>query len=91
MIPFTDNELKPVINNRIEKIRPKLALDGGDVRFIDVINGKVYVQLLGACIGCAGSGDTLKYGVERDLKLNIHPELQVINVPFGMEDQLNKL
>jgi len=91
MIPFTDNELKPVVSNRIEKIRPKLALDGGDIRFLDVINSKIYVQLMGACVGCSSSGDTLKYGVERDLKLHIHSELQVINVPFGMEEQLHKL
>ena len=91
MIPFTDAELKPVVKNLIDKIQPKLALDGGDIQFLDVLNSKIYVQLLGACVGCANSGDTLKYGVERDIRLNIHPELEVINVPFGMENQLDKL
>jgi len=91
LIPFTDEELKPAVSNIIEKIRPKLALDGGDIRLIDVKNSKVYVQLLGACVGCASSGDTLKYGVERELRLYIHPELEVINVPFGMENQLDHI
>jgi Fe-S cluster biogenesis protein NfuA len=91
MIPFSDDDLKPVVSNLIEKIRPSLALDGGDIKFLDVLNSKVYVQLLGACVGCSSSGDTLKYGVERNLRLNIHPELEVINVPFGMENQLDKL
>ena len=90
-IPFTDEELKPVVKNIIDNIRPKLALDGGDINFIDVLNSKIYVQLLGACVGCPSSGDTLKYGVERELRIQIHPELEVINVPFGMEDKLDKL
>jgi Fe-S cluster biogenesis protein NfuA len=91
MIPFTDEELKPAVSKIIDKVRPKLALDGGNIKFIDVLNAKVYVQLLGACSTCASSGDTLKYGVERELKINIHPDLEVVNVPFGMENQLDKL
>jgi len=91
MIPFTDEELKPAVSNIIDKVRPKLALDGGDIKFLDVLNSKVYVQLLGACVGCSSSGDTLKYGVERELRINIHQDLEVINVPFGMENQLDKL
>jgi Fe-S cluster biogenesis protein NfuA len=91
LIPFSDEELKPVVKDLIEKIRPKLALDGGDIQFLDVLNSKVFVQLLGACVGCSSSGDTLKYGVERDIRMHIHPELEVVNVPFGMENQLDKL
>ncbi|WP_373036766.1 NifU family protein [Sulfurimonas sp.] len=91
MIPFTDEELMNPVQAAIDKIRPSLALDGGDINFITVKNGNVYVQLKGACIGCASSGSTLKYGVERQLKMDIHPELTVINVPIGMENDIDNL
>lgn len=91
MIPFTDEELMNPVKTVIDKVRPSLALDGGDITFITVKNSKVYIQLRGACIGCASSGTTLKYGVERQLKMDIHPELTVINVPFGMENDIDNL
>jgi len=91
MIPFTDEELIQPVKNTIEKLRPSLALDGGDIDFITVKDSKVYVQLKGACIGCASSGNTLKYGVERQLRMDIHPELVVVNVPFGMENNIEDL
>lgn len=91
MIPFTDEELMNPVQVAIDKIRPSLALDGGDIDFITVKNGNVYVQLKGACIGCASSNSTLKYGVERQLKMDIHPELTVINVPVGMENDIDNL
>ena len=91
MIPFTDEELMNPVQVAIDKIRPSLALDGGDIDFITVKNGSVFVQLKGACIGCASSGSTLKYGVERQLKMDIHPELTVVNVPVGMEHDIDNL
>lgn len=91
MIPFTDEELQPAVENVIEKVRPSIKLDGGDIKLIDIKNGAVYVQLQGACVGCASSGTTLKYGVEKQLKEMIHPELTVINVPMGWEDKLDQL
>jgi Fe-S cluster biogenesis protein NfuA len=91
MIPFTDEELMNPVQVAIDKIRPSLALDGGDIDFITVKNGNVYVQLKGACIGCASSGSTLKYGVERQLRMDIHPELTVVNVPVGMENDIDNL
>lgn len=91
MIPFTDEELLDPVKNVIDKVRPSLALDGGDIDFVTIKNGTVYVQLKGACIGCASSGSTLKYGVERQLRMDIHPELSVVNVPFGMENDIDSL
>jgi Fe-S cluster biogenesis protein NfuA len=91
MIPFSDEELIEPVKHVIDKVRPSLALDGGDIDFISVKEGVVYVQLKGACVGCGSSGDTLKYGVERQLRMEIHPELCVMNVPFGMENELDKL
>ena len=91
MIPFTDEELAPAVENVIEKVRPSIKLDGGDIRLIDIRDGKVYVQLQGACVGCASSGTTLKYGVERQMQTLIHPEVTVVNVPLGWEEKLDQL
>ena len=91
MIPFTDEELRPAVENVIEKVRPSIKLDGGDIQLIDIQNGIIYVQLQGACVGCASSGTTLKYGVEKQIRSLIHPELTVINVPAGWEDKLDQL
>lgn len=90
-IPFSDEDLKPAVNNSLNKVRPKLALDGGGIELINIIDGIVYVQLQGGCVGCSSSNQTLKYTVERQLQVDIHPELSVINVPHGMENKLNQL
>lgn len=92
MMPFTDEDLIPPVKNIIEKkIAPMLAQDGGAISLIDVLNGKIYVQLQGACVGCSASGSTLKYVVEKELKTAIHPDLEIINVPQGMENKLEEL
>jgi Fe-S cluster biogenesis protein NfuA len=88
MLPFTDEELLPVVEKSLEKIRPMLALDGGGMQLLAVKNGRVFVQLQGACNGCASSGQTLKYGIERQLRIDIHPQIEVINIAPGMEDTI---
>lgn len=84
MIPFSDDELYPVVENSLEKIRPMLVQDGGDLKLIAIRQGKVFIELQGACHGCAASGQTLKYGIERQLRIDIHPEMEVINLEPGM-------
>ena len=83
MIPFSDEELKPVVLKALEAIQPSLELDGGGVVLLDVKDGKVFVRLKGACVGCASAGQTLKFGIEKKLQLEIHPEIEVVNVPEG--------
>ncbi len=51
----------------IEKLRPYLQHDGGDIEFLYVQDGIVYVHMLGACAGCTMLDDTLKDGVEQIL------------------------
>jgi len=58
----------------LNKIRPALQADGGDVELVDVIDGVVKVRLVGACAGCPMSQLTLSNGVERVLKEEI-PEV----------------
>ncbi len=92
MMPFSDEDLKLPVSTIIQnKIAPMLAQDGGAISLIDIINGKVYVQLQGACVGCSASGSTLKYVVEKELKAAIHPDLIIVNVPQGMENSLEEL
>lgn len=91
MVPFTDKELITPVNEEIDKIRPSLALDGGDIRFITVKNSKVYVQLRGSCVDCDSSPNTIQYAVARQLKINIHPDIEVVNVPQGLEDEIENL
>jgi Fe-S cluster biogenesis protein NfuA len=91
LIPFTDEELEPAVMNVIEKVRPSIQMDGGDIKLIAIKDGKVYVQLQGACVGCSSSGTTLKFGVEKQMRTLIHPEITVVNVPFGYEDKLEQL
>ena len=90
-IPFSNEELKVAVSGVIEELRPMLQMDGGDVSLIDVRKPVVYVQLQGGCVGCASAGATLKYGIEKALKEKIHPDLVVMNVPYGFEDKLDEL
>jgi len=61
----------------LNKIRPSLQADGGDVELLDVTNGTVKVKLTGACAGCAMSTLTLKMGIERILKKEL-PEVKEV-------------
>lgn len=88
-MPFTDEDLQQPVSNIIkDKIAPMLAKDGGAIELLQIKDAKIYVQLQGACVGCAASGSTLKFIVEKELKAAIHPELVIINVPQGMEDEI---
>jgi Fe-S cluster biogenesis protein NfuA len=48
----------------IDKIRPYIIRDGGDIELIRVEDGIVYVKMLGACVGCQMIDYTLKDGLE---------------------------
>jgi Fe-S cluster biogenesis protein NfuA len=64
--------LKARVQEVLDKIRPSLQADGGDVELVDVTeDGIVKVKLQGACAGCPHSQMTLKNGIERLLKENI--------------------
>jgi len=65
------------VKKALDKIRPSLQADGGDVRLIDVEDNVVKVQLTGACGGCPFSQMTLKMGIERILKEEI-PEIKEV-------------
>ena len=52
----------------LDRLRPMLMADGGNIELIDVKDGEVFVHLVGACGMCPSSTMTLKMGVERALK-----------------------
>ena len=64
-----NNEVINQINEVLEtKIRPAVAKDGGDIKFISFEKGVVTVELKGSCSGCPSSTMTLKKGVQNLLK-----------------------
>ncbi len=70
--------LREKVESALDKVRPSLQADGGDVQLVDVgEDGVVKVRLTGACGGCPMSQMTLKMGIERILKQNI-PEVQAV-------------
>jgi Fe-S cluster biogenesis protein NfuA len=64
----------------LDKIRPALVRDGGNVELVGVDDGTVRVKLVGACAGCPMSTMTLKNGIERILKQEVPQVKEVIAV-----------
>jgi Fe-S cluster biogenesis protein NfuA len=70
--------MRDKVQAALEKIRPTLQQDGGDVFLVDVSDdGVVKVQLTGACKGCPMSQATLKNGIEKFLKSEV-PEVTTV-------------
>ena len=65
------------INTALDRIRPMIAADGGDVWLIRVEDATAYVQMLGACGGCAASHLTLKNGIEAVILEDV-PEITAV-------------
>ena len=64
----------------LNKIRPSLMMDGGNVELVGVNDGVVKVRLTGACGGCAMAQMTLRMGIEKILKQEIPEVKEVIAV-----------
>ncbi len=69
--------MKEKVEAALNKIRPALQADGGDVELVEVKDGVVKVRLTGACGGCPMSQMTLKMGIERILKKEV-PEVKEV-------------
>ena len=73
--------MKEEVKKVIDRIRPSLQSDGGDVELIDVgDDGVVTVRLVGACQGCPMAQMTLKNGIEKFLKQEIPAVKSVVSV-----------
>lgn len=69
--------MREKVEKALDKVRPSLMADGGNVELVDVNGGVVKVKLTGACGGCPMSQMTLKMGIERVLKQEI-PEIEEV-------------
>ena len=67
--------MREKVEKVLDKVRPSLVADGGNVELVDVEDGVVKVRLQGSCAGCPMSQMTLKMGIERILKQEI-PEIK---------------
>ena len=70
-------EVENKIKEEIEKVRPYLQGDGGDVEFVKFEDGIVYVKLNGACANCSLIDYTLKDGIE-EILVNEIPEVREV-------------
>ena len=73
--------MKEQVEAALNKIRPSLQADGGNVELVEVTeDGIVKVKLMGACAGCPMSQMTLKAGIERLLKEEVPEVKEVVSI-----------
>lgn len=74
-------EIRNRVEAALEKVRPYLVADGGDIELVEVTDDNIVkVQLTGACRGCPFSMQTLKAGVEMAVKKDVPEIVEVIDV-----------
>eukprot|EP00890_Picochlorum_soloecismus_P002964 jgi/Picsp_1/3669/NSC_06506-R1_at4g01940 t7b11_20 len=72
------------VNEALNEVRPFLMADGGDVEVVSVENGRILLQLQGACGSCPASSSTMKMGIERCLQARFGDQIkEVIEVGGG--------
>lgn len=73
-----NNNIKERVIKALERVRPYLQSDGGDIQLVDITEDNiVQVRLQGACHGCPYSMQTLKAGVEQALLKEV-PEIKSV-------------
>lgn len=80
--PSSENVSTPSVYQRVEavinRIRPAVQSDGGDLELVDVTqDGVVKIRLHGACVGCPSSSMTLQMGIERNVREKV-PEVVAV-------------
>ena len=74
----TDTDIVKQIKELLDtRVRPAVAMDGGDIVYDSFKDGIVYLHMQGACSGCPSSTATLKMGIENMLKHYV-PEVQEV-------------
>ncbi len=69
--------MREKVEAALDKVRPALQADGGDVELVDIKDGVAMVRLTGACGNCPMSTMTLQMGVERVIKEEV-PEIKEV-------------
>ena len=78
---MTSEELREEVKNALDKIRPYLQNDGGDITLVDIEDDKIVkVRLEVTCTNCAVNQMTLKSGVEMTIKEFVPQIEQVISI-----------
>jgi Fe-S cluster biogenesis protein NfuA len=84
MLQMTENTKDATMYDEVlevlDKLRPFLQRDGGDVELVDVEDGVVKLKLMGACGSCPSSTITLKAGIERALLEEVEGIQEVVQV-----------
>ena len=73
-------EQESKIINIIEKLRPFLINDGGNIEFVKYEDNVVYIRLLGACANCGMLDLTLKDGIEAAIVNEVPEVKEVVNI-----------
>ena len=77
---MTEETLDAKIRAKLEEVRKMLQADGGDLDVIAIEDKTVKLKLRGACGGCPHAAITLKQGIERHLRENVDPAIEVVRV-----------
>lgn len=72
--------MREQVEAAINKIRPALQADGGDVELVGVEDGVVQVRLVGACNGCPMATMTLRDGIQRVIMEEVPGVKQIVSV-----------
>ncbi len=73
--------MKERVAKVIERIRPAVQQDGGDIELVSVEDGLVKLRLVGSCAGCPSSMMTLKAGIERAIRAEVPEITGVESIP----------
>ena len=73
------SDLRERVEAALDKVRPSLQRDGGNIELLDVVEGVAKVKLQGSCAGCPMSQMTLTWGVEQALKKEVPEIVRVEN------------
>lgn len=77
---MSDLLIEKQVKEILHKVRPYLQRDGGDIKYIRYEDGIVYVEMLGACVGCSALDSTLKDGIEAILLEEVPGIIGVENI-----------
>jgi Fe-S cluster biogenesis protein NfuA len=69
--------LEARVETALDRIRPAIQSDGGEVWLMKIEDGIAYVQMIGACGGCSAANTTLKLGIERVVREDV-PEIRAV-------------
>lgn len=83
---MTNEEQEKKIIEIINKLRPFLINDGGNIEFVKYENGIVYIKMLGACADCHLLDYTLKDGIEAAIQEEVPEVIEVIDISTKIED-----